>query len=470
MSYFKNQYDVIIIGGGVGGLVCGCYLVKAGMKVLIVEKNDKPGGYCSSFTRSGFSFDACVHSLGSLRQDGILTRALQELNLDTSFKIKRYEPSDVIVSSDCRVCFWNELNKTTQEFQNSFPKNAKHIEKLFNFFINCHGATFNSLRKISFKKLLDQYFKNKKLQAILSLPVLGNIGLSSSKVSAFTATALYREFMFDGGYYPENNMQTLPDALTENFKTLGGDMLSSRLVKGIRVKNNEIKGVILEKDEFMPARYVVSAVDAHQTFLELLGESVLNKPSINKLNKLTPSLSMFVLYLGLDRTLDSLPPQCSNLWSLPYYNVEKLYNSVKNGYIPEPTWYLMHTSLDKKTLVILTSAPFKNEKYWNSHKDNFSENIIKKTEEIIPGIKKSIVVSEIATPSTLCKRTLNYNGAAYGLARTPSQLSELMFSQVISIKNLYLAGHWVALFQGIPGVVYLSRDIAKIILRRKKYE
>ena len=42
-----SKYDVIIIGAGIGGLVCGCYLAKAGMKVLIVEKNAKPGGYCT---------------------------------------------------------------------------------------------------------------------------------------------------------------------------------------------------------------------------------------------------------------------------------------------------------------------------------------------------------------------------------------------------------------------------------------
>ena len=43
----KDQYDVIIIGAGIGGLVCGCYLAKAGLKVLIVEQHNKAGGYCT---------------------------------------------------------------------------------------------------------------------------------------------------------------------------------------------------------------------------------------------------------------------------------------------------------------------------------------------------------------------------------------------------------------------------------------
>ena len=64
----KNKYDVIIIGAGISGLVCGCYLAKAGMKVLIVEQHDKPGGYCTSFKRQGFTFDAAAHTLGGKEQ------------------------------------------------------------------------------------------------------------------------------------------------------------------------------------------------------------------------------------------------------------------------------------------------------------------------------------------------------------------------------------------------------------------
>lgn len=58
-----DAYDAVIIGAGIGGLVCGCYLAKAGMKVLIAEHHHKPGGYCTSFKRRGFTFDAAAHSL-----------------------------------------------------------------------------------------------------------------------------------------------------------------------------------------------------------------------------------------------------------------------------------------------------------------------------------------------------------------------------------------------------------------------
>ena len=67
----RNNYDVVIIGAGIGGLVCGCYLSRSGLKTLIVEKNVLVGGYCTSFEKSGFVFDSCAGGIEcSLRFDG----------------------------------------------------------------------------------------------------------------------------------------------------------------------------------------------------------------------------------------------------------------------------------------------------------------------------------------------------------------------------------------------------------------
>ena len=133
-----DKYDVVILGAGMGGLVCGCYLAKAGMKVLIVEKNTRPGGYCMSFSVNGFYFDACVHSLGSLRKGGILKRAFyKELNLQNRINIKRHNPSDTVVTKDYKIKFWNELDKIIKEFSKNFPKEQKNIKRFFDY-LNSH--------------------------------------------------------------------------------------------------------------------------------------------------------------------------------------------------------------------------------------------------------------------------------------------------------------------------------------------
>src|SRR4030043_950702 len=108
----KEIYDAIIIGAGIGGLVCGCYLAKAGMKVLIAEQHYKPGGYFTSFKRRGFSFDAAAHSFGNYREGGHVRKILTEIGVDKIIKIKRFDPSDIIIAPDFKLTFWNDTNAT----------------------------------------------------------------------------------------------------------------------------------------------------------------------------------------------------------------------------------------------------------------------------------------------------------------------------------------------------------------------
>ena len=60
------EYDVIIIGSGLGGLQCGYMLAKKGFKVCVLEKNYQIGGCLQSFRRNGYTFDTGFHHVGSL--------------------------------------------------------------------------------------------------------------------------------------------------------------------------------------------------------------------------------------------------------------------------------------------------------------------------------------------------------------------------------------------------------------------
>lgn len=60
-----HDYDVAIIGAGIGGLMCGNFLAQKGIKTIIFEQHHYPGGCMSSFTRGGFTFDSCDQSFES---------------------------------------------------------------------------------------------------------------------------------------------------------------------------------------------------------------------------------------------------------------------------------------------------------------------------------------------------------------------------------------------------------------------
>jgi phytoene dehydrogenase-like protein len=466
----QYDYDAIIIGAGISGLVCGCYLAKAGMKVLIVEKNAKTGGYCTSFTRKGFTFDACVHSLGSLRRGGTIRTVMDELELEKRLTMRRHDPSDIIIAPDFKIHFWNNLNRTIQELQKHFPNEDRNVKEFIDYINACEGISFVPLRSITFQDLLDKYFEDDRLKAILSLPVLGNAGLPAKKVSALVGALIYKEFMLDGGYYPDDAIQAFPDSLMERFKEFGGEILCSSIAEKIEVEDKKVVGIQIRRKGFYSAKYVISNADATQTFLGLIGERHIDKTIEGKLKNLEPSLSMFILYLGMKKNMnkhDGLYPG-TNYWFLPYYDIDKMYNFALNGDIDNLDWFLVRLLADTKSVLMLVNAPFKDERYWTDNKTRLIDVFIGKIEKIFPDVSSDIVFKDAATPHTLYKWTLNYKGAAYGWAGIPSQLAITGFTQKTAVDNLYVTGHWATLAQGISGVAYLGRDTSFKILNKEK--
>ena len=463
----KDRYDAVIIGAGISGLVCGCYLAKAGMKVLIAEQHSKPGGYCTSFKRKGFTFDAAAHSFGGYRKNGIVRKVFDELGIERRLKVNRFDPSDIVITPDCKVSFWADLDSTIKEIQRAFPEETGNIDKFFSFILNPDPNSFSSIRSSTFKDVLDRFFINEKLKAVLSFPLFGDGGLPPSIMSAFIGSKIFKEYILDGGHYPEGGMQTLPDSLAERLKELGGELRLSTRVKRISVREDRASGVVLEEGKMLRARYVISNCDSRQTFLELLDEEVVKKQCIARINEMIPSLSLFILYLGIDRSFTSLPIG-TNVWYLSSYDLERAYLAAKRADIRNLCGYMIRLSPNERTVSAYLNLSFKNKPFWDINKERILKSVIARIEKtLIPDFTRYILYKETATPQTLYRYTLNYKGAAYGWACTPWQLAEPDLRKPSFIRGLYLTGHWITQGLGIPGVVYTGYETAKALLRKE---
>lgn len=463
-----NKYDVIIIGGGIGGLVCGCYLSKAGLRVLIVEKNEKVGGYCTSFSNNGFMFDACVHSLGSCRKNGIIREVCDELGIDNRMELVRHSPSDIIISPGYLSSFYSSLDQTIHGFIKNFPKSKNKIQQFFYFLNQTDSSSAFSLRKKTFGEILDNYFSNNKLKSILSFPILGNAGLPPSLISAFTGTMLYKEFMIDGGYYPKQGIQAFSDSFAKRFKEFGGELLLSNIVKKIRVKHNRILGIELENQKFISSKYVVSACDAIQTFTQLLNIKTIGNEFREQLLRMRPSLSMYILYLGFNKKIELNFPTCSNIWYLPKYDIDDLFKKALKRNATNISEFMIRFSSDKKNLTAFLISSFKNKNFWDRQKNNIALTFINKIEKIVPSLSRYIVYRNIATPYSLFKWTLNYKGANYGWSSLPSQIMQTQFLKIRFLQNFYISGHWSTLGHGLRGALYSGIVSAKHILKNSR--
>jgi len=438
------------------------------MKVLICEQHYKPGGYCTSFKRQGFTFDAAAHSLGSYREGGNFRKIIIELGIDKLVKIKRFDPSDIIVTSDFKITFYNDTTKTISELSKIFPDEKNNIIHYYNFLTNSDQFEVVKLKDKTFADLLKTFFNNNRLINSISIPVLGNGGLPPSLLHAFTGSRIFLEFLIDGGYYPEGGMQSLPNALDYLIKQNKGEIIYKRLVKRILHENKTVTGVELEGGETFFSKYVVSACDSMQTFKTLLEGKIVDKKFFNKISNMIPSVSTFILYIGIDKPFKELPQIGTNMWYLPYYDLDRYYYLINLCKFDEAGGYMLRVSPDEKTILAFFLAPFKTRSFWKLNKKRVADDFLNRIEKLIPNLKKHIIYLDAATPYTLYRYTLNYKGANYGWAPTQSQLFDPDFCQRSFIKGLYLTGHWTTQTHGIPGVSYLGYNTAKLILKREK--
>ncbi|MCM8786935.1 MAG: NAD(P)/FAD-dependent oxidoreductase [Candidatus Omnitrophica bacterium] len=474
----KDQYDVIIIGAGIGGLVCGCYLAKAGLKVLIVEKNDKPGGYCQSFERDGYRFDIITHGLTGFRRTSPIKNILDKLNLFRKVNIARADPADVIIYGDRKIHFWNDTKRTIDEFKEIFPHEAKGIEEFFKFLsITNFTSLYYNYRNDTFDKILNNYFKDKALKGIFT-SFLGVMGLPTFRVSAISATILYREVIFDGGYYPIGGVGKMSYALSEIFKEYGGNCLISVRVNRLKIKNKKVEGVILDKNEFVSSKYVISACDGRQTFFDLIGKNNLPKRFINNLEKLLPSTTVFIVFLGVNRNDQKNIKEGRAIWyTSDYTKLDEIYFNIYKGHLNLKDDNILcifnlfgDTSLiskDKDAITLIISVPYKTPQYWLRNKEQIALNLINRATNVIPYFLKNITVKKIITPLSLYEWTLNYRGAVRGWAAIPEQISRDKLYIETPINNLFLTGHWLTFpgGGGIPIAIYLGYNTAKWILK-----
>ncbi|MHC4182940.1 MAG: phytoene desaturase family protein [Planctomycetota bacterium] len=308
-SEMQSRYDVIILGAGIGGLVCGAFLAKSGKKVLIIERHSIPGGYCTSFKRKGFVFDAAVHHIGGCGKWSIVGRSFKELGIDINFL--KLDPMDSINFPSFSIDIPAELDDYINLLQQRFPSESENLSSFFKEFVGLYRSTVSAGRSkllseyqdVTYREMLDRFFTEEQLKAILSAQ-WGYIGSPPHEVSAIGMCQMLVNYLKDGAFYPVGSTQNFADAIAQKFVDYGGQIMLSSTVSKIYTKDTLAKGVATNKGKEFSADVFVSNIDPKQTFFELIETKEVDDSYLRKIKAMKESGSFFLLYLGLDKNID----------------------------------------------------------------------------------------------------------------------------------------------------------------------
>jgi phytoene desaturase len=491
------DYDVIIIGAGLGGLVCGTLLASKGLRVAIFEKKATVGGCCTSFTRKGFTFDLSVQSIGGCGEGGRVWRLLNDLGLRKNIELFPLDPAREYHFPDMRIQQYADLNSHVEYLSSLFPQERDGIKKVYQIYCSLAEEidrfpyslswfdpahverefpfTFR-YREETLQGLLDALITDPRLKVILGVRSSYAL-LPPSRFSVIAMAALEMSYLQGGVAVLKGKMEDLPLLLAEALLKQDGQLHTHHEVKGIIVEKGKAQGVHLKDGGTITSRTVVSNADATTTFLRMIGEEFLPPGWAKRLKGMKPSFSYFIIYLGVKVKLDL---SCSNNEVFPQFDLEEEYQFLEEGQMPpSPPYYLLAPSLvnpthapeGHSTVCLSYKAPYRLEGGWDTGaKEALGERLIAQAEEMIPDLRHRVVLNVSASPVTIERMTGNRWGAAYGWAQIPRQAGIYRLNRVSPIDGLYLAGHWTAPGGGVAAAMASGQITADVIEDRLKEE
>lgn len=475
-----GSYDAIVIGAGVGGLICANLLVRSGLKVLLIEQHSMVGGYCSTFRRKGYTFDAATHFYPLLGNPATITGSLLS-ELDVTTEWVKMDPVDCFHFPDgSKFVVPADFGCYIEKLKKEFPEEAQNIDEFFalvrkaylvglaHYFRNVPTDRIIPYRHLSIRDVLNTRFKNQKLKLLLTGDI-GHWGSPPSRTS-FVFDSMLRLAYFLGNYYPRGGSQVFVDELAQRLEEAGGHILMNSMVRRILISNHNVRGVEIETGtprrriwKQISAEVVVSNADLRHTLEGMIGLELLDPDYLVDLKQLRPTLPCFLLHIGLkDISLEELRKAEGYHWSS--WDAENVATNAFKVFLP--TAFDPALAPPGGQIIIVqkvTSVNFEGIKDWLAHKASIENNILQSLESCIPGISSKIVIKLSASAHTSYRYTLNHHGAMLGWEMSPDQLGEHRPSIQGPFRNLYFVGHWTQPGGGITPVMISAMQAVKLI-------
>jgi phytoene desaturase len=488
------EKSIIIIGAGIAGLSAGCYGRMNGYRTRILEHHSEPGGVATAWPNRGYHIDGGIHYLMGHKPGQSCYEIYRQLGI---FKNRRYPDLTNFVHftdeiTGHQISFTHDLDQLARNLKKIAPVDAKIIDgfiagaramqkaDLFGLMdqppelMGLFGPLkqFWGMRRVlryfgpTFNQPIERYAKAvqsdelRRLLVNLFLPevpvwfVLLILGLTANKQMGLLA----------------GSCTDFVASLVERYQSLGGEINYNATVKEILVEKDHAVGVRLADGSEQRADVIVAAGDGHSAIFDLLGGRYLDQQLTERYQNWKLISPIVTISYGVKQEFLKEPPLNFLLLKTPL-----MVGDVSLTGFPIRFFnYGGHFAPPGKTVVqalLHTDWNWWNELQkdrprYDAAKKKIGEEVLARLEPHYPGITANVELTDVATPYTTWRYTLNREGAFMGWIPTPTAMRTQMRRTLPGLENFYMAGQWVVPGGGVPPCLYSGRQVIQVLCNR----
>ena len=487
--------SVAVIGSGFCGLAAAIRLQAAGVRTVLFEARDRPGGRAYVYNDAGFTFDAgptvitaphCLEELFELAGERLADH-VELLPVRPFYRL--------IWPDGTRFNYDGDETAMRRQIAAMAPADEDGYLRFIDYSRRVFVAGYEGLVATPFLHFADmvrvaprlarlradrsvygavsQFVRDPRLREALSFHAL-LVGGNPFETSAIYTLIPYLERKW-GVFFPRGGTGALVSALAALYARLGGQLRLSSPVRRVAVESQGGRAVhrVVTDAGTDPFDAVVSNADIHHTYATLYRDTPGAAPMRARLERMDWSMSLFVIYFGTRRRY----PGVAHHTVLFGPRYRPLLQEVFHGpalpddfslYLHAPT--VSDPSLAPpgcETFYVLAPVPHLGSAAvdWPRVAEPYADRILASLEEYLPGLRGEIVTRRIFTPLDFRDQLGAFQGSAFSVAPQLGQSAYFRpHNRDARIPGLYIAGAGTHPGAGVPGVINSAKATAGLVL------
>lgn len=442
----KNKYDVIVIGAGNGGLSAAATTSIAGLKTLVLERHNLPGGSATSFVRGRFEFESALHELcdlGTEEHPGTVRKLFKQYDAHMKWHLEDHL-FRLIVPGKTDLSLPTGIEEFCAEMERQVPGCHDSIKALMDLGALAVEAQSYAMSPDSSKlKMMIKYGDFLRMASSTTREGMNALGIPEKAQNILntywcylgappddldfltTAQMLYK-YVYGHPGLPDKKSHCLSLSLADTILRHGGEIWYNCEVSEIIMEDNCAKGVIVEGQEIR-APHIIANCSPTTILGRMLNDHVKRpEKSLKLANAREIALELETMYVGLNRSAEELGIHNYSTLVMADENPDHQYakaNGTQKGVFianclntvipdasPEGTCTLFFTTFGDSKFW----AGVKPEDYYKVKEQRMDDwvNYYEKTTGII--IRPYIEEITFASPATFCRYLNSPNGTPYG--------------------------------------------------------